>query len=192
MWAGVGTVVVSAVGFSLVASAAGEREKVLALTRDVSAGDVLEVRDLRQAEAASETGVVPAADSAEVLGRRARVPLVAGSLLAPGQFGGQRAYPREGQSEVAFAIEAGSASPHVTRGDRVAVLEGPDGAGTPASGEEETAAPVVGTVAEAKAPESPGGARTVTVLMETGAVRRAAGIEHPRVVVLPAEGREAP
>ncbi len=191
IWAGVGTVVVSAVGFVLVTSMVGEREKVLVLARDVPAGHVFDVGDLRQVEVASETGVVSAADRGRVLGRRARVPLVAGALLAPGQFGGARAFPPKGQSEVAFAIEAGSASPGVVRGDRVAVLEGPGGTAT-GEREEETAAPVVGTVIGAKAAESPGGVRVVTVLVETGAVRRAAGMEHPRVVVLPADGREAP
>ncbi|MER8160221.1 SAF domain-containing protein [Streptomyces sp. NPDC094472] len=183
--------VVSAVGFVLVTSMVGEREKVLVLARDVPAGHVLGAGDLRQVEVASETGVVSAADQARVLGRRAKVPLVAGSLLAPGQFGGARAFPPKGQSEVAFAIEAGSASPGVVRGDRVAVLEGPGGAATGDS-EEVAAAPVVGTVTDMKAAEPPGEVRVVTVLVETGAVRRAAGMEHPRVVVLPAEGREAP
>ncbi|MER6146228.1 SAF domain-containing protein [Streptomyces sparsogenes] len=186
--------VVSAIGFALVASAVGERGKVLVLARDVPAGHVLTAGDLREVEVASETGVVPVADRAGVLGRRARVPLVAGSLLAPGQYGGRRAFPPKGQSEVAFALEAGSASPGVVRGDRVAVLEGPGGTGRGvADGDGAVGpAPVVGTVTGVKAPESPGGVRVVTVLVETGAVRRAAGIEHPRVVVLPAEGREAP
>nr|WP_307818799.1 SAF domain-containing protein [Streptomyces sabulosicollis] len=183
--------VVSAVGFALVTSMVGDREKVLLLARDVPAGRVLDAGDLRQVEVASETGVVSAADRVRVLGRRAKVPLVAGSLLAPGQVGGVRAFPPKGQSEVAFAIEAGSASPEVVRGDRVAVLEGPGGTATGES-EEETVAPVVGTVTDAKAAESKGGVRVVTVLVETGAVRRAAGMEHPRVVVLPADGREAP
>ncbi|MFI0818587.1 SAF domain-containing protein [Streptomyces sp. NPDC021098] len=179
-------------GFVLVASAVGEREKVLVLARDVPAGHVLAAGDLRQVEVASGTGVVLAADRAGVLGRRARVPLVAGSLLAPGQFGGARGFPPRGQSQVAFAIEAGNASPEVVRGDRVAVLEGPDGAAGGGGEEKEDAAPVVGTVTGARAAESPGGARVVTVLVETGAVRRAAGLVHPRVVVLPAVGREAP
>ncbi|TMU98230.1 flagellar biosynthesis protein FlgA [Streptomyces sp. DASNCL29] len=191
VWAGVGTVVVSAVGFVWVASAVGEREKVLALARDVPAGHVLAAVDLRQVEVASGTGVVLAVDRTGVLGRRARVPLVAGSLLAPGQFGGARAFPPQGQSQVAFAIEAGNASPEVVRGDRVAVLEGPGGSAD--GGEDEKdAGPVVGTVTGVKAAESPSGVRVVTVLVETGAVRRAARLENPRVVVLPSVGREAP
>jgi hypothetical protein len=78
------------------------------------------------------------------------------------------------------------------RGDRVAVLEGPGGADGGTGSGVVASAPVVGTVTGVKAAESPGGVRVVTVLVETGAVRRAAGVERPRVVVLPAEGREAP
>lgn len=176
----------------MVASAVGEREKVLVLARDVPVGHVLTADDLRQTEVASGTGVVLAADRARVLGQRAKVPLVGGSLLAPGQFGGARAFPPRGQSEVAFAIEVGNASPEVVRGDRVAVLEGPGGAAGRSGEEKEDVAPVVGTVTAAKTTGTPGGPRVVTVLVETGAVRRAAGLEHPRVVVLPAVGREAP
>lgn len=192
IWAGAGTVVVSAVGFALVASSVGERRDALVLARDLPSGHVLTAGDLRRTEVASATGVVFAEDQAEVLGRLTRVPLLAGSLLAPGEFGGRRAFPPKGQSEVAFAVEAGSVSPGVARGNRVAVLEGPGGTGGGVSDREAASAVVVGTVTGAKAPESPGAARVVTVLVETGAVRRAAGMEHPRVVVLPAEGREAP
>ncbi|MGO4754495.1 SAF domain-containing protein, partial [Streptomyces sp. 2MCAF27] len=141
----------------------GERGQVLVLARDVPAGHVLTTADLRQVEVASETGVVSAADRAGVLGRRARVPLVAGSLLAPGQFGGRRAFPPKGQSEVAFALEAGSVSPDVVRGDRIAVLEGPGGTDGGTGDGAVASAPVVGTVTGMKAPESPGGVRVVTV-----------------------------
>ncbi|MFF2811834.1 hypothetical protein ACFVT2_32605 [Streptomyces sp. NPDC058000] len=51
---------------------------------------------------------------------------------------------------------------------------------------------VTGTVTGVRAPESAAGPRVVTVLVETGAARWAAQLENPRVVVLPAEGREAP
>ncbi|MGW2055901.1 hypothetical protein ACWCOZ_18620 [Streptomyces sp. NPDC001840] len=60
-------------------------------------------------------------------------------------------------------------------------------------GEEESAASAVaGTVTGVQVAESADGPRVVTVLVETGAARRAARLERPRVVVLPAEGREAP
>lgn len=194
VWGGVGAVLVSAVGFTLIASALGERSDVLVVARDVPAGHVLEAGDLRSVQVAAESGVVPVADRARVVGRQARVPLVRGSMLSERQFGVRAAFPPKGQSEVALAVEAGGASPELARGQRVAVLPGPSGLGAGKDGEGGEKAPgaVVGTVAGVKAAESAGGPRVVTVLVETGAVRRAAALEHPRVVVLPAQGREAP
>ncbi|MER6566329.1 SAF domain-containing protein [Streptomyces sp. NPDC001093] len=191
VWAGTGAVVVSAVGFALVAQAVGEREQVLVLARDVPAGRVLKPADLRAVEVAADAGVVAFADRGTVLGRQAKVPLVAGSLLAPGQVGTSAVFPPRGFSQVALAVEPGGAPPDLARGERVAVLPGPDGAA--AAGDQETApSAVAGTVTSVREPESAGGPRVVTVLVETGAARRAAQLEHPRVVVLPAEGREAP
>ncbi|MFF3517386.1 SAF domain-containing protein [Streptomyces sp. NPDC002573] len=193
VWAGLGAVVVSAVGFTLVAQAVGERDRVLVLVRDVPAGQVLKPGDLRAVEVAADTGVVPVADRDSVLGRQARVPLVAGSLLAPGQVGASAAFPPQGLSQVALAVESGGAPPDLARGERVAVLPGPaGGAAVGNEAEEKPASAVVGTVAGVRAPEAAGGPRVVTVLVETAAARRAAQLEHPRVVVLSAEGRDAP
>ncbi|WP_233273571.1 SAF domain-containing protein [Streptomyces broussonetiae] len=193
VWAGVGAVVVSAVGFALVAQAVGEREKVLVLARDVPAGQVLKPGDLRVGEVAADAGVVRLADRGTVLGRQAKVPLVAGSLLAPGQVGMSAVFPPRGFSQVALAVESGGAPPDLARGERVAVLPGPTAVGAGAAGDDETAtSTVAGTVTGMREPESAGGPRVVTVLVETGAARRAAQLEHPRVVVLPAEGGEAP
>ncbi|MEV0966465.1 SAF domain-containing protein [Streptomyces sp. NPDC049910] len=192
VWAGVGAVVASAVGFTLIVQSAGQREQVLVLARDVPAGRVIGLADLRAVAVAADAGVVPVADRNSVLGRRAKVPLVAGSLLAPGQVGKDAAFPPKGMSQVAIAVEEGGAPPELSPGERVAVLPGPAGAGAATGAEEETSSPVAGTVTGVRAPESAGGPRVVTVLVETGAARRAARMEHPRVVVLPAEGREAP
>ncbi|WP_078492404.1 SAF domain-containing protein [Streptomyces yerevanensis] len=193
VWAGLGAVVVSAVGFTLVAQAVGEREQVLVLARDVPAGRLLKPGDLRVVEVAADAGVVPLADRDTVLGRQARVPLVAGSLLAPGQVGARADFPPKGFSQVALAVEPGGAPPDLARGERVAVLPGPAGAGAVSDeAEEKAVSAVAGTVTGVRAAESAGGPRVVTVLVETGAARRAAQLEHPRVVVLPAQGREAP
>ncbi|MFF4501623.1 SAF domain-containing protein [Streptomyces sp. NPDC001401] len=191
VWAGVGAVVVSAVGFTLVAQEVGERQQVLVLARDVPAGRVLKPGDLRAVEVAADTGVVRVADRGTVLGREAKVPLVAGSLLAPGQVGAGAGFPPKGFSQVALAVEPGGAPPDLARGERVAILAGPAGAAA-VDDAEQAASAVAGTVTGVREPESAGGPRVVTVLVETAAARRAAQLEHPRVVVLPAEGREAP
>lgn len=191
VWAGVGAVVVSAVGFTAVTQAVGERDRVLVLARDVPAGQVLTPGDVRAVEVAADMGVVPVAERGSVLGRRARIPLVAGSLLARGQVGSDADFPPSGFSQAALAVEQGGAPPDLARGERVAILPGPAGAGVDEVGERAGSA-VVGTVTGVRAPEAPGGVRVVTVLVETAAVRRAAQLEHPRVVVLSAQGREAP
>ncbi|MFD7712128.1 SAF domain-containing protein [Streptomyces sp. NPDC059786] len=192
VWAGVGAVVVSAVGFTLVAREVGERQQVLVLGRDVPAGRVLKPGDLRAVEVAADAGVVRVADRGTVLGRTAKVPLVAGSLLAPGQVGAGASFPPKGFSQVALAVEQGGAPPDLVRGERVAVLAGPAGGGVVDDADAQAASAVAGTVTGVREPESAGGPRVVTVLVETAAARRAAQLEHPRVVTLPAEGREAP
>ncbi len=193
VWAGLGAVVVSAVGFTLVAQVVGERDEVLVLARDVPVGHVLAPGDLRVVEVAAETGVVRVAERGSVLGHRVRVPLVAGSLLAPGQVGRSAGFPPSGFSQVPLAVEAGGVPPELSRGQRVAVFAGPSGDGLAAEGAEGSVpSPVVGTVAGVRAAESAGGPQVVTVLVETGAAGRAARLEHPRVVVLPASGREIP
>lgn len=191
VWAGVGAVAVSAVGFTLAAQAVGDRESVLVLARDVPVGQVLKPKHLRVVDVAADTGVVPLSDRNTVLGRRASVPLTAGALLAPGQVGTRAVFPAEGFSQVALAVEPGGAPPELAAGERVAVLPGPAGVEAVVE-EEETSSAVVGTVTDVREPESAGGPRVVTVLVETGAARRATQLEHPRVVVLPAQGRETP
>lgn len=194
VWAGAGVVVASAVGFALVAQAVGERTQVLMVARDLPAGTVLKPGDLRITEVAADEGVVPVAGRASVLGRQVRTPLVVGSLLAPEQVATRSGFPPAGFSQMSVPVEPGGAPPDLAQGERVALLPGPAvevGAEVGEPGEE-SVSPVVGTVTGVKAAESAGGPRVVTVLVETGAVRRAAQLEHPRVIVLPAEGQEAP
>lgn len=189
MWGGVGAVLASAVGFTVIAAQLGGRAEVLVLAKDVPAGQVLTAKDLRVVQVAAEAGVVPVEQRGSVLGRRARVPLVAGSLLSMRQVGQWADYPPAGWSQVSLAVETGSAPPDLMEGERVAVLPGPSTA-TVSDAESTGPAAVVGTVAGVKGAESAGGVRVVTLLVETGAARRAASFEHPRIVVLPVGGGE--
>ncbi|MEU6158822.1 SAF domain-containing protein [Streptomyces sp. NPDC047130] len=187
---------VSAVGFTAIAADLSGRTDVLVLARDVPAGQALTARDLRSVKVAAEGGVVPVADTAKVLGMQARVPLVAGSLLSERQVGEAADFPPVGWSQVPVAVEAGGSPPDLTQGKRVAVVAGPGGStSSSAAGADDPEAagpaPVLGTVTGMQAPESTGGVRVVTVLVETSAARRAAAMEHPRIVVISAKGREA-
>ncbi|WP_245997256.1 SAF domain-containing protein [Streptomyces armeniacus] len=185
---------VSAVGFTWVVSTVGERQEVLILARDVAAGQVLTTKDLRSVKVASDVGVIPVESRGEALGERARVPLVAGALLSPRMIGRSAVFPPQGKSQVTFAVEAGAGPSDLARGDRVAVLPGPDGQAVATEEEQgqEPESSVVGTVTGVRSPQSAGGVREVRVLVDTAAVRTATDIQHPRVVVLPAQGREAP
>jgi hypothetical protein len=164
---------------------AGERQPVLAVAQDVPAGQVIEAGDLREVQVAADAGVVPAAEAASVIGQVAAVPLAGGSLLAPGQVGSEGAYPPEGLSEVSFAVTAGGA-PEVERGQRVAVFPGPASTASLTDEAPDAAvSPVVGTVTQViERGEAEGGEREVSVLIESVAAERAAGVEDPRVVVL--------
>jgi hypothetical protein len=168
---------------------------VLEVAHDVPPGAVLKASDLRVVQVAAGSGVVPVSQQAKVLGQLVRAPLVAGSLLAPGQVGARADFPPTGFSQVALAVDAGGAPPDLSQGQRVALLPGPTPGSADVAGDGAAAAPdamVVGTVTSVEAPESAAGPRVVSVLVATGAARRAAGLESPRVVVLPPQGREAP
>lgn len=172
----------------------GDRTDVLVVARDVPAGKVLTAKDLRSVKVAADSGVIPVESRDGALGERARVPLVAGTLLSLGMVGRSAVFPPKGSSQVTLAVQPAAGPSDLARGDRIAVLPGPDGeavAGEQAEGKEPGSA-VVGTVTGVRPPETDSGAREVRVLVETAAVRQATAIEHPRVAVLPAQGREAP
>ncbi|WP_419994460.1 SAF domain-containing protein [Streptomyces boninensis] len=190
----------AAAGFATLQAVTGGRSDVLAVARDVQAGQVLTADDLRTVQVAAGSGVVAAGRAEQVVGRVAAVPLASGALLAPGQFSKGRGWPPKGYAEFSFAAEKGAAPPRLSRGERVAVYPGPDGAGLGKAGGEEAekadgegdAAPVVGTVTGVKAADSAGSdaVRVVTVLVPEVASERAVGMEHPRVVVLSPGGGE--
>ncbi|WP_230423302.1 SAF domain-containing protein [Streptomyces radicis] len=189
IWGGASVVVASAVGFAAVVAVAGERDPVLAVVRDLPAGHVIEAGDLREVRVAADDAVVPAGRAESVVGRMTAVPLVAGSLLAPGQVGPEGSYPPRGRSEVSFAVASGDAPP-LERGQRVAVFAGPSAAGLPGAGEE-AFAPVVGTVTGVREGDSAGQPFTLTMLIESVGAERAAVVEKPRVVVLSSANGDA-
>lgn len=121
--AGAGLVVVCAVIFAVTALRVDPRRPVLAVARSVAAGQVLAVDDITTARIVPDTAiqVVPAGRLSSVVGRTARVPLSAGSLLAPGQVG-PAAWPPAGQAVAAVAVKAGHAPPGLEAGARVVVL----------------------------------------------------------------------
>jgi hypothetical protein len=117
----------------------GSREEVLVVAQPVAAGQVLTAGDLRAAGVSTGSGldVVLVGGESSVIGRRAAVPLVAGSLLSATEVG---AFPPvgSGSDEVAVGLKAGAFPPDLAPGDRVQVVPvastSGGGAGSVASG----------------------------------------------------------
>lgn len=80
--------VVCALGAAWAVNSASERAKVLAVTRDVPAGQALTAADITIAEVSADAALspLPAADKASVLGKRAAVDLRKGGLLLSSQL----------------------------------------------------------------------------------------------------------
>lgn len=101
-------VLAGALGFAYLATRLGDRTLVLAVARPVAAGATIQAGDLASVSAAQDSGLrlIPAMQKDEVVGRTAAVPLVAGSLLVPGQLG-KASFPPAGQASATLALKAG-------------------------------------------------------------------------------------
>ena len=101
----------------------GSREEVLVVDQPVAAGQVLGAVDLRAARVSTGSGldVVLSGDEASVVGRRAAVPLVAGSLLTASEVGSSPEVG-SGVDVVAVGLKAGAYPPELAPGDRVQVV----------------------------------------------------------------------
>jgi hypothetical protein len=175
-------------GVAWVVSSAGERQPVLTVVRPVAAGAVIEAADVGVVRLGVDdaTQVVRAGERGAVVGRRAVVPLVAGQLLASGQVGDAAEFPGAGQALVVIGAEPGMLPAGLAAGQRVAVVPGAASAAGAATSEEaqKVPDPVLGVVHAVSRPETSSGKGAVTVLVDAGAVRRAAQMAEPRVAVL--------
>src|ERR1700677_93718 len=96
----------------------GSREQILVVAQPVSAGQVLTAGDFRPARVSTGSGldVVLVGEESSVIGRRAAVPLVAGSLLTATEVG--NAPPvGSGSDVVAVGLKAGAYPPDLAPGD---------------------------------------------------------------------------
>lgn len=101
----------------------GSREEVLVVAQPVAAGQVLTGADLRTARVATGSGldVVLSGQEATVVGRRAAVALVAGSLLTASEVGSAPPVGA-GFDVVAVGLKAGAYPPGLASGDRVQIV----------------------------------------------------------------------
>lgn len=144
---------------------------VVAVAQDVPAGEVLERSDLTVADVnrASALRPVPAEQLESLVGQRAAVGLVAGSLLTAAAVT-DVVLPVAGQSLVGVAVTS-SQLPAVPlqAGDRVRIVDTPTAQGDPPSG---TPATIVGELVSTVGPDETG----VTIVNLTVDERQAAGL----------------
>lgn len=125
----------AAVTVSLV-SGAGARTGVLAVARPVPVGAVLSAADLSVARVAADAALrpVPAGERSRVVGQRAVVALIPGTLLTAANLT-SRPVPAAGQQLVAISLKAGQLpAAGLQAGDRVLVVVTPGDGSAPASG----------------------------------------------------------
>jgi hypothetical protein len=121
----------SALAFVVLFLNAGGREPVLAVKRDVAAGQTIGRDDITVVRVASDPGVKMLSSKArdEVIGRPATVDLLAGSLLVPGAVGKESGL-KTGTAVVAIPTRVEEVpSPDLAAGDRVLLYRAPKDAG---------------------------------------------------------------
>ena len=167
--------------FGLAALRADPAVPVLAVARPVPAGQVIAEADLRVVRVAPEAGVdlFVEAERSTVVGRTARVPLVEGSLLAPGQVGAA-GWPPVGESVVAVPVPAGRLPAGLAEGSRVSVLVA-GGEGAEATG------PVVAASVVAVEPATSAGVSTVSLLVRSAEAQQV-GAAGDAVLILESPG----
>lgn len=101
----------------------GSREEVLVVAQPVAAGQILTGADVRAARVSTGSGldVVLSGDEAAVVGRRAAVALVPGSLLTTAEVGSAPPVG-SGFDVVAVGLKPGAYPPELAAGDRVQVV----------------------------------------------------------------------
>lgn len=120
---GVLLVVGCALGFADASLSLASHEDVLVVAEPLAAGQVLTGSDLRAVRVSTGTGlaVVGAGKEQSVVGRAVAVPLVAGTLLSPGELGAASGLA-SGTDVVAVGLKAGLFPPDLAPGDRVQVV----------------------------------------------------------------------
>lgn len=126
-WVLIGSLLVglSALMGAWVFSATSERISVMVASRDIEPGEVIEAADLRVVEmgATGELRAIQPSQQDLIVGREARGPIPAGTVLNTDLFGGQGQTIPAGMVVVGASLEAGAAPTSGLRaGDRVDVL----------------------------------------------------------------------
>ena len=177
----VGLVLACALAGVIVAKRVDTRVPVLAAAHAISAGQVVTAADVTTVKVAAEAGVamVPASQLSTVVGRVAAVPLVAGTLLSPSQFGGP-VWPGPGEAVIAVPVKPGRLPSGLSAGAHVTVLVVTTGTpgGVTGTGSGQAGPPQVekatATVVSVDAAADQSGTTVVTLVLSSGDATRVA------------------
>lgn len=119
-------IVVSVLGSLTLYSTAGDRTSVLALRRDVAAGQRIGVDDLKEVSISIDASVTTlrATEASHVIGKVAKVTLVGGALLVPSQIGEAPELSAD-QAVVGAVLKPGQYPTQLEVGSTVRVVEVP-------------------------------------------------------------------
>ena len=179
-------VIVCVLAYAYGAVRLGDRIQVLAAARSVAVGQAITAADLKQVSAARDSGVqlIPAAQAAQVVGRTAVVPLVAGTLLTSDLLG-DAAFPPAGKVTASVALKPGQYPQGLAAGARVVAYV----SASPQNGQPAPAASSAGGSSPARVPAvvlgvdlagDGQGATVVTLLLDAA--------DGPRLAAAPAGG----
>jgi len=163
----------------VVARRVDARVAVLAAAHAIGAGQTLGAGDVVTVLVAADAGLatVPAAQASSVVGRVVAVPLAAGTLLAPNQFGGP-VWPGAGEAVIAVPVKAGRLPSGLAAGAHVSVLVLPSGTpGTTAgagSGGQAVVDSAAAVVVSVQATGDQSGTTVVTLVLGVGDATRVA------------------
>ncbi|MGI5262503.1 SAF domain-containing protein [Streptomyces angustmyceticus] len=156
---GVLVTLVGVLGTSMLVRSAGDRADVLAVARDVPAGQEITAEDLTTAALPDDPALQPvkASEKSSVIGRRATAPLHPGELLTDAQVHGGKTLPT-GQELVAVEVQRGAAPVDaLAAGDKVKIVSTPD-KDEPASNSKSQTAPdeIAARIVKVGAPNASG------------------------------------
>ncbi len=116
-------ILVCATGFAVAATRLDHRGAVVALSRSVSAGQVLTSTDLRLVSVVADAGMstIPGAELSAVTGQTMALSLPAGALLTRAELG-QTAIPTPGQAIVAELMKPGQFPPGLAAGAHISLV----------------------------------------------------------------------
>jgi hypothetical protein len=141
--AGIGLVAISTLLIATLFLRAGHRDQVLALSHDITAGQVIQHADLKSVGVASDRDLklIETSDARSVIGKVATSNLAAGTLLSVSTVSATSAL-KPGQATVGAALKAGQFPTSLHVGDKVLAVA------TPSTGTSMQAEPVPATVSD--------------------------------------------